>query len=105
MIFFAIFNVFCFWRAIVMDKFGIFNLLNSFFSLNRQKSQSTDNENNKTSLDSILSTLTNSLKNNTPNKEEPPKKQAPFAPLQSSMLSTMSSHDQFIKRVKEKNKT
>ena len=37
------------------------------------------------------------------NQEDSKKVEKVYAPLQSSMLSTMNSHDEFIKRVKEKN--
>ena len=84
-----------------MNKFGIFNLLNSFFQLTPQQNSSTS-ENSNASPD-LLSSLISSLtkppeQKNAPSKIEP----KPFLPLQQSMLSTISSHDEFVKRVKEK---
>lgn len=76
-----------------MDKFGIFNLLSTF--------------------------LGQSFKNNGDNSaeysySEPPpladkesinaEKRASFPPLQNSMLTTMKNHDEFVKRVRDKNK-
>jgi len=72
-----------------MDKFGIFN---------------------------IISTLSNVLMNNNGKKETPPEEKELSAiknagkntgsstPLQSSMLNTMKSHDEFVKRVTSSNK-
>ena len=96
-----------------MDKFGIFKLLSSFLSQNGQNSTSqTENSIGSESKDNPLSSLLNSLtknsqssQNNTPTpNQNQPKEKKQFVPLQSAMLSTMNSHDQFVKRVKEKNK-
>ena len=81
-----------------MDKFGIFNILNSLLS---SKSDNTaQNPPTSTDANNLLSSLLSPKK-----QEEPPKKPQPtsFAPIQSSMLSTMNSHDEFIKRVMTKN--
>jgi hypothetical protein len=83
-----------------LDKFGIFKLLNSFFSFysNAQKENSnSDKKENLAPLTNILSSLETK---NTPPKEKP----LPPAPLQAQMLSTMRSHDDFVKRVKNNNK-
>lgn len=89
-----------------MDKFGVFNILNSLFSLTGQSEPSKTNEKKPFTLDNLLSTITENLNKNS--KPEVAKKQDEnkkvFAPLQTSMLSTMHSHDAFVKRVKEKNK-
>ena len=95
-----------------MDKFGIFNLLNSFFPLSGQKNQtSTINERASGFASSLISSLGNGLLQaskthantlqNTP--KESPNKNVPL-PLQHNMLLTINSHDEFVKRVKEKNK-
>lgn len=76
-----------------MDKFGIFKLLNSF--LDNYKNQAT----NTTAPDTLL----NGIETLFPKKSNPPKPSDPPYPLQKNMLSTMQSHDQFVKRVKEKN--
>ena len=95
-----------------MDKFGIFKLLNSFFSFYEQNKGnfSSDFSQPKTDtpnpLSSILSTLNNKVQTNI--QQEQPKQEKitrQTIPLQSSMLSTMNSHDEFIKRVKEKHGT
>ena len=82
-----------------MDKFGIFNLLNSLLSKN--SSEISDNSQQNSGVENFLSSLISP-------KKQPEKSNAtkisPPSPLQSSMLGTISSHDAFIKRVKEKNK-
>ena len=104
-----------------MDKFGIFKLLNSFFQLNgQQKEQNTpESKQNGTSIGDILSALNSgfsSLKNtSSPTPPNNTEKQTvktnvnktnnnSHPPLQASMLSVMNSHDDFIKRVKQKHK-
>ena len=89
-----------------MDKFGIFNLLNSFFSLNSQNAPQKSNESATSAFDKILSSLANSVpkKDNALNNKSAEQSKKTFAPLQSAMLSTMQSHDEFLKRVKQKNK-
>ncbi len=89
-----------------MDKFGIFNLLNSFFSANGQKNQ--DSPNQSANTDNLLSSLFSSL-NNQKKPENNAIKPIPTInvspPLQQSMLSTMKNHDNFVKRVKSQVKT
>ena len=94
-----------------MDKFGIFNLLNSFLSANSAQEKNTDQENDtkNDTLGSVLSAIKNNLNTNNSNANKPktdttPSQPQPIKPLQRSMLSTMTSHDEFIKRVKQKNK-
>ena len=97
-----------------MDKFGIFKLLNNFFT-------SFDGTNNQTNFnggaDVISSLLKNITNNNSPTQEkkdgsssstpnaQPASKNQPQTqrPLQAQMISTIHSHEQFVKRVKEKN--
>ncbi|MBQ9756177.1 MAG: hypothetical protein IJV99_01095 [Clostridia bacterium] len=85
-----------------MDKFGIFKLLNSFFNYYEQNKNQTATPQSENKFD-FSSLLSNVLPKDTPQKP-PTSSQKSFAPLQSSMLSTMNSHDQFIKRVKQNNK-
>ena len=95
-----------------MDKFGIFNILNSFFSKNNNQSQQTDSVSPEKSngqndfLGGLLSSLTNSNQaqqsSAKPQKPQATTKETPPLPLQAQMLSTMRSHDDFIKRVKQK---
>ena len=83
-----------------MDKFGIFKLINSFFSFysNAQKENSGDKiKEDIVPLNSLLSSL--EAKNSTQQKEILTPK-----PLQAQMLATMRSHDDFVKRVKNNNK-
>lgn len=87
-----------------MNKFGIFNLLSSFFPPPEQnKGQSPCQKND---LENVLNNLLSSI---SPEKsQEPPakkeeKKAPPFPPLQSRMLSAMNSHDEIINRVKKNN--
>lgn len=73
-----------------MDKFGVFNLISSL--LNNFSTQTPDKAPEKE-----LSVQQNANQ-----------KQINFVtpqPLQADMLNTMISHDEFIKRVKQKNKT
>ena len=72
-----------------MDKFGIFSLLNSFSSLlNKEKNEKPSNE------ETISS-------NETKNEGT---ENIPFAPLQEQMVQTITSHDEFVKRVMKENK-
>lgn len=91
-----------------MDKFGVFNLLNSFLNMNKQTADAVKNNDDASSpLNNLLSALTSGLKNSpAPQKNTATAKpnNISTAPLQSSMLNTMTSHDEFVKRVKEKNK-
>ena len=102
-----------------MDKFGIFNLLNGFLGQNANTSNNTDtpfpNENtdkNSSSggiLQNLLSLLnTNKSTSVAPEQNKTEKKNEVVniktVPLQDGMLKTMASHEQFIKRVKAKNK-
>ncbi len=84
-----------------MDKFGIFNLLNSFFSLSKPENQKTDGNStpNGDLLGNLISSFTNSKK---PENKSEKSVSAPPLPLQNSMLSTINSHDAIVKRVKEK---
>lgn len=86
-----------------MDKFGIFNLLNSFFALGKnENTQSGENSaTNNDLLSNLISSFTNSK--NSENKVEKNVSTPPM-PLQKEMLSTINSHDQIVKRVREKQK-
>ena len=92
-----------------MDKFGIFNLLNSFFPLNSQKSQNSSSASGLAG--SLLSSLGKSLlkpndtqEENSLNIKKDLSAHSTPLPLQRGMLSTINSHDEFVKRVVEKNK-
>jgi hypothetical protein len=79
-----------------VDKFGIFNLLKGL--LNQENSQ------NSNAPGGVLDGILNSIA--TPKEEQPklePKKNS-VPPLQSQMLGTMKSHDEFIKRVNKNSK-
>lgn len=85
-----------------MDKFGIFSLLNSLLNTNKPSSDN-GGELNKTTSDTsaVISNLLGSL---TKPKESTPKNiNTPPFPLQQNMLGTMNSHDEFVKRVLQKN--
>ncbi len=71
-----------------MDKFGIFNLLNSFLGFASEKK---DGDNADSSPAPRYST------------PDIPAEKPEFLPLQQGMLSTMRTHDEFVKRVREKN--
>ena len=73
-----------------MDKFGVFNLLSSLLTKTQQENTTTPNN------------------FSTPNQEKSEQVSPRFStplPLQADMIKTMTSHDEFIKRVKQKNKT
>ena len=87
-----------------MDKFGIFNLLNSFFPLTNQKKSGEENfsPNSGDILSSLLSSFAkNPATNNSPNNKTQGAITNPPHPLQEKMLLTVSNHDAFVKRVKE----
>ncbi len=83
-----------------MDKFGIFNLLNSFFSLGKTENGQTENNSPQSAelLSNFLSSFAGNKKVDNDNKKDC---LAPPLPLQNSMISTINSHDQIVKRVKE----
>ena len=90
-----------------MNKFGIFNLLNSFLNLSGSAGEQTKPENadpttDKTDfLNGILSGLsgkTDQAKKVSPTEKPTPTKQP--IPLQRQMLNTIISHDQIVSRVK-----
>ncbi len=87
-----------------MDKFGIFNLLSSLANASAPKNDASSDQKNNPPLDfsGMINSLLSTKKDTptTPPKNQPPKE---FMPLQRSMLGVMTSHDEFIKRVKEKN--
>lgn len=85
-----------------MDKFGIFNLLNSFFNFNNELSPDKNGQTatETTGLSRLFSALNNS-QNNNDQQTKPIVKPQPSAPLQAGMLNTMSSHDQILRRIKE----
>ena len=76
-----------------MDKFGIFNLLSSLLGNFTQKPE----ENNQVVTSPASPISFPSAKHD---NELSAEKRANFPPLQNSMLLTMKSHDEFIKRVR-----
>ena len=91
-----------------MNKFGIFNLLNSFFPLTGQKNSASPNTPlvSNDLLTNLLTSFTKSAntKNNEDNKKESPPNAVPH-PLQEQMLSTVTKHDALVKRVNQSQKT
>ena len=75
-----------------MDKFGIFNVINSLAGLYGKLQNQNPDETRQ-----VLTTQTVAPKEKIPSR-------ATVAPLQSGMINTMQSHDEFVKRVLEKNK-
>ncbi len=80
-----------------MDKFGIFKLLSSVLG-----SATTENSTSEENDESL--TKSSSAK---PPKTNPPAKEKNHAkttaPIQSSMLSVLRNHDNFIRRVQKRN--
>ena len=93
-----------------MNKFGIFNLINSFYDLykNVQTSPTAQTTNGTPSstpqiipaVSSLLTSLTNKPPTQAPEQKQP--QQKPKIPLQQGMLSAMHSHDNFVKKVTAK---
>lgn len=94
----------------ILDKFGIFKLLNSFCNLYGQNfaSQSSGekpSENGEKFLNALSDLFSNGKapaarpENNPANIPNAPEKQKP---LQSDMIAIMKSHDAFVNRVKNK---
>ena len=88
-----------------MDKFGIFNLLNSFFPLNAQKEELSTNKTEPAGnlLSNLFSSLSKPENQNKTTLKTPSPISTPH-PLQEQMLLTVSNHDAIVKRVKQ-NKT
>ena len=96
-----------------MDKFGIFKLLNSFFNLNatdnadaseQNQNDSSVNDFNLSNFLNAFSTANDKSEPHTDAKQTASKpKDKRLPPLQSSMLKTMTSHDEFVARVKKNN--
>ncbi|MBE7089287.1 MAG: hypothetical protein E7362_00615 [Clostridiales bacterium] len=98
-----------------MDKFGIFKLLSSFmdfYSKNKNTNSNTENSNSSPSLNlsNVLSSLfgkDNSQSQPLENSQVPQKQKTSTQevtakpPLQNKMLAVMTSHDNFVKRVKK----
>ena len=76
-----------------MDKFGIFKLLSAFSNFGGNVLKPPQEERQ-------------SVKTETPvdKADTPQKTQTVFIPLQSQMLGTMKSHDEFVTRVMKNNK-
>lgn len=71
-----------------MDKFGIFNLLNSFYDFYAK---------NKSEKSATAAPTESSLP--TPNAETPKTNSQSLPPLQYQMKATMKTHDEIVKRV------
>ncbi|MBQ3115952.1 MAG: hypothetical protein IJC07_02880 [Clostridia bacterium] len=92
-----------------MDKFGIFNLISSLVNQNSTLKNPLEQQQkgDPTPLGDLLNSLINTNSTPTKNKTSPESpKNKPYLspPLSSQMLSTMTSHDQFINRVKSRHK-
>ncbi len=102
-----------------MDNLGVLKIIAD--ALNNSASNTTANQSQQKNspLNGILQ-LFNQFKPKNPTESQPPKTQnedqnvsasspsnsfVASPPLQRRMLATMTSHEDFIKRVKEKNKT
>ena len=87
-----------------MDKFGIFNLLGSLINQNNQSADKSieQTDSKKDTLSTLISSLLQSKNTTPPQSENKPADNKILPPLNSKMLSTMSSHDEFIKRVQSR---
>lgn len=107
-----------------MDKFGIFKLLSSFFNFYKENANDNQAQNsasydkgdsNCDSANNSNSSLPDGLKNlfanfggkdNTSNANfhKPVSSSNKPKPIQNGMLTILNNHDNFVKKVKEKNK-
>ncbi len=102
-----------------MDKFGIFNLLNSFLGFANEKKESENDVSprgdsgfsgssgfsgaeNSVNARTFKNGEVNASRKNGQSADSAAEKPE-FLPLQQGMLSVMRSHDEFVKRVREKN--
>lgn len=94
-----------------MNKFGIFNLINSFYDLYKNSSPAEREEKNSApEKPDALGVVSSLLKNLAPqpssqkteHDSKPSKTKS--APLQLGMISAMRSHDDFVKKVNAKQK-
>ena len=102
-----------------MDKFGIFNLLNSFLGFANEKKESENGVSprgdsgfsgssgfsgaeNYVNARTFKNGEVNASRKNGQSADSAAEKPE-FLPLQQGMLSVMRSHDEFVKRVREKN--
>lgn len=102
-----------------MDKFGIFNLLNSFLGFANEKKESENGVSprgdsgfsgssgfsgaeNSVNARTFKNGEVNASRKNGQSADSAAEK-SEFLPLQQGMLSVMRSHDEFVKRVREKN--
>ena len=81
-----------------MEKFGIFNILSSLLGNSNALNGQKNDQNSYPSINFSRSEQSNGSENSVAEKR------ATFAPLQNSMLSTMRSHEEFVKRVRAQNK-
>ena len=81
-----------------MDKFGIFNILNSL--LGSKSDDTAQNSGGSPDVNGLINSLLNTKK---PPAVPEKNSSTPPIPLQTSMISTMNSHDAFVKRVMAKN--
>lgn len=84
-----------------MEKFGVFELLNSLLSIYENAKHPNTKPDN--------ADIAANVKENVAPKQAKPavptaQSKASATPLQASMLGVMNSHDAFIRRVREKNK-
>ena len=84
-----------------MDKFGIFNLLGSLINQNSQNANisTIKNEEKKDALSTLISSLLQTKNTTSPQPKVQAEEKKILPPLNAKMLSTMNSHDEFIKRV------
>lgn len=98
------------------DKLNVLKLLIDAINKNSNKNGEEKGKNAPFSLDGLIKAFKTFSQNksqaesslstqNASNSEKPKEMPQTLPPLQSGLLSVMTSHDEFIKRVKEKNKT
>ncbi len=84
-----------------MDKFGIFNLLGSLLNQNNTNVDKplVENDGKKDALSTLISSLLQTKNTTSPQPKVQAEEKKILPPLNAKMLSTMNSHDEFIKRV------
>lgn len=88
-----------------MDKFGIFSVLNSFFNFyEKNKGDFEQFKSGKTASEKENSSQTSTTSPPNANASKTNEKVITAnAPLQQGMIKTMCSHDEFVKRVQNRN--
>lgn len=98
-----------------MDKNNIFELISSLLAFYKSQNAKNSSPSDVVDKNNIFTTISSFLSKKeqptatgvSPNEEKPPREKTrneSSAPLQKGMLATLTSHDDFVKRVMKNNK-